>query len=124
VTLTFNRAVKPSTLIAPATVKVDLKGLTSGRTASGVAGTFRFSGDSKTAVFISDRTLAELIRPQANEIIEYRVALAAPGLRAGVLSPGVGGPPDRGGEGGDGGRFVKVLRRPHLASHDPDGRVF
>lgn len=124
VTLTFNRALKPSTLAAPATLKVDVQSLTSGRAASGVGGTFHYSRDLRTAVFISDRTLAELVQPQANEIVEYRIALAAPDLRAGVVSTARGSTLDRGGEENVEGRFVKVIRRPHVASQPPEGRVF
>jgi hypothetical protein len=123
-TMTFNRAIKPSTLEAPAAVKIDLQGLTSGRAALGVSGTLRFSRDARTAVFISKQTLDELIRPQADEIIEYRIALAAPDLRPGISSSGVGDKLDRDGEGNFGNSLVKVIRRPHVASQQPDGRVF
>jgi hypothetical protein len=129
VTMSFNRAIQPSTVAAPAAVKIDVQGLTSGRAASGVSGTFQHSSDAKTAVFISDRTLAELIQPQANEMIEYRITLAAPELRAGVRSTARGSTVDKGGEENVEGRFVKVMRRrhvasPQLASPQPEGRVF
>jgi hypothetical protein len=124
VTMTFNHAVTPSILNAPSTVNIDLKGLTNGHSASRVSGTFRFSKDSRTAVFISDRTLVELIKPEANENIEYRVTLLASEGGAGAFSTTVGGTPGRGARESAGGRLVKVLRKPYVTVQRSDGRVF
>jgi hypothetical protein len=124
VTMTFNHAVTPAILTAPNTVNLDLKGLTHGRSASNVKGTFRFSQDSHTAVFISDRTLVELIQPEANENIEYRVTLTASDEGAGAFSTAVGGTPGRGAQKPVGDRLVKVLRKPYVTVQRSDGRVF
>jgi hypothetical protein len=124
VTMTFKHAVTPSIFNAPSTVNIDLKGLTNGRSASSVSGTFRFSKDSRTAVFISDRTLVELIQPEANENIEYRVTLRASNEGAGAFSTAVGGTAGRGGKETGSGRLVKVLRKPYVTVQRSDGRVF
>jgi hypothetical protein len=124
VTMTFNHAVAPPIFSAPSAVNIDLKGLTNGRSASGVRGTFRFSKDSRTAVFISERTLIELIQPEANENIEYRVTLMASDGGGGVSSTAVGGAPDRGGKELVGGRLVKVIRKPYVTVQRSEGRVF
>jgi hypothetical protein len=124
VTITFHHGVTPPSLVAPSTFKVDLKGLTSGRTAAEVRGSFRFSADSRTAVFISERTLAELIRPETNETIEYRITLTAPELPAAVLDTAVGDATRRSGEENVDSRMVKVLRKPYMSAQQPEGRVF
>ena len=124
VTMTFNHAVTASMLTAPNTVNIDLKGLTNGRSASSVSGTFRVSKDSHTAVFISDRTLAEIIQPEANENIEYRVTLMASHDGARAFGTAVGGTPGRGGKEAVSGRLVKVLRVPYVTVQGSDGRVF
>jgi hypothetical protein len=124
VTMTFHHAVTPSILNAPGTVNIDVKGLTNGRSASSVSGTFRFSKDARTAVFISDRTLVELIHPEANENIEYRVTLMASDRGAGAFNTAAGGTPGRGGKEPVNGRLVKVLRKPYVTVQGSDGRVF
>ena len=124
VTLTFNRAVRTSTLAAPDKLRIDLRGMTSGNTASAIFGTFQLSSDARTVVFISDRTLTELLRPQANEDIEYRIALTAPEWPAGVLHGEARGAPHKDGKQQPRGQFVKVLRKPYVAAQPSEGRVF
>jgi hypothetical protein len=124
VTMTFNQAVTPPILSTPGAVNIDLKGLTNGRSASSVSGTFRFSKDSRTAVFTSERTLLELIQPEANENIEYRVTFMASDRGTGASSTAVGGAPGRGGKEPGSNRLVKVLRKPYVTVQRSDGRVF
>lgn len=123
VTMTFNHPVTAAMLNAPNTV-IDVKGLTNGHSASSVSGTFRFSKDSRTAVFISDRTLVELIQPEANENVEYRVTLTASDERAGGSSTAVGGTPGRSDKEPANGHLVKVLSKPYVTVQRSDGRVF
>jgi hypothetical protein len=75
-------------------------------------------------VFISERTLIELIQPEANENIEYRVTLMASEGGAGVSSAAVGGAPGRGGKEPVSGRLVKVIRKPYVTVQRSEGRVF
>jgi hypothetical protein len=124
VSVTFSQAVMPPVVSGPRAVNIDLKGLTSGRSASGVSGSFRFSKDSRTAVFISDRTLMELIQPEAKEDIEYRVTLVSSEWRARTSSTGAGNALTRDGEAHSSGRFVKVLRKPYVTVQRSEGRVF
>jgi hypothetical protein len=124
VTMTFNHVVTPAILKAPSTVNIDLKGLTNNHSASSVSGSFRFSKDSRTAVFISDQTLVELIQPEANENIEYRVTLMVSDKGAGASGTAVGSAPGRGGKELAGGRLVKVLSKPYVTEQGSDGRVF
>jgi hypothetical protein len=124
VSMSFNRGVEVSTWSIPATLTIDLRALTSARTAAAIGGSLRISEDSRTLVFLSDRTLEELLRPQTGEIIEYRIALTLPGLEAG----GAGAPAASTGgrvSGGDGqGRLVHLLRKPYAGPPPSEGRVF
>jgi hypothetical protein len=124
VTMTFNHSVTPPFLSTPGAVNIDLKGTASGRSASGVSGTLRLSKDSRTAVFISDRTLTELIQPEANEEIEYRVTLMRSEPRAAAISTPMGDASNQGGGAQVSGRVVKVLRKPFVTVQRLEGRVF
>jgi hypothetical protein len=124
VSMTFNRAIAPSMLEGPGTVAIDLRGLTSGRLSPGVPGTFQYSADARTAVFTSERTLEELIHPQANEMIEYRITLMMPGTHTHASQRQGKGPGGRGTADETAGRLVRVLRKPYVGAQLSEGRVF
>jgi hypothetical protein len=75
ITLTFNKAADETTFLLPGAVKVDLEALTSGNKAYNIAGTFKWQGDYKTAVFVSDKSLADLVGPNATENMKYTITL-------------------------------------------------
>lgn len=109
VTITFNRAVDHSSFSAPGTVKIGLKGLRDGRTVSDIAGTFQFSADSKTAVFISNETLGDLINPGAGENIEYSITVLGTDVGAGVVTDADGEALDGDKDGQPGGDYHTTI---------------
>ena len=82
------------------------------------------AADARTAVFTSQRTLAELLRPQANEMIEYRIALTLPGTSAHASQRPGKSPGGRGTADEAAGRLVRVLRKPYVGAQLSEGRVF
>ena len=109
VTISFSRAVDKNSFKAPGTVNIDLKGTSYGKTASSITGTFRFSGDSKTVVFISDRTLGDLINPQAAENVKYTITLVGTDASAGVITDSAGEALDGNADDKPGGNYSKVI---------------
>ena len=108
----FNRSVAQSSLNTPGTVQISVTGTHDGRTVSNITGTFIPNGTWGTAseiAFVTDKTLSELINPQAGENIEYSIKLIG-------TSVGAGGVTDANGEGLDGdengtpgGNYTKVI---------------
>ncbi len=110
VTISFSRAVDKNSFKAPGTVNIDLKGMSYGKTASSITGTFRFSGDSKTVVLISDKTLEDLINPQAAENVKYTITLVGTDAGAGVITDSAGEALDGNADDKPGGNYSKVLK--------------
>lgn len=75
VTIRFNRAVDETTVSAPETVRIDLKGMSDGRTVYSIDGSFQFDTDHRKALFTSDQTLSDLIHPGAGENIQYTIVV-------------------------------------------------
>jgi len=110
VTMKFNRAVDIQTFNTPTTIKIDLEGSDDGRIMPDIVGTFRASSDGKTIVFISDQTLADLIRPQAGEDIIYTITVIGSGetkvtdVNGEALDGNLDGKP-----GGDYRKIIKII---------------
>jgi hypothetical protein len=110
VTISFNRAVDPDSFKAPGTVKIGLKGMRDGRAVSDISGEgFQFSADSKTAVFISEATLGELINPGAGENIEYSITVLGTDTGDGVVTDAAGVALDGDRDGQPGGDYHKTI---------------
>ena len=108
VTVSFNRAVDKTTFKAPGTFNIDLKGMKYGKTASKIAGTFKFSKDLMTVVFISDKTGSELIDPQAGENVQYTITLIGNNVGSGVIADSSGEALDGDVDGKPGGDYKAV----------------
>lgn len=124
VSMTFNREVTASLLSIPTGVTVDLRTLTSGRTAAGVRGSLQPSENPRMLVFISDRTMEELVRPQPGELIEYRVTLRLPESAVGVSEIPAGSGAGENVEKDAQGRVVRLLQKPYAGPQPSEGRVF
>ena len=107
--ISFNHSVNPNTFSAPGTVKLDLKGTNDGRTVSNVAGTFQFSADKKTVVFISNERMSKIINPQAGENIEYTVIISGNSVGGGVITDSDGITLDGNNDGAPGGDYKLVF---------------
>jgi len=77
--ITFNRKVDQNSVVAQQTVIIDLKNTSTGETATNIAGSFRFCGDSKIIVFISDENLGDLISIGAGQNYQYTVTVLGSG---------------------------------------------
>ncbi|WP_420642875.1 hypothetical protein [Candidatus Leptofilum sp.] len=108
VSISFNRAVDKSSLHAPGTVRIDLKGK-NGLGSFNIGGTFQISKDSKEAVFISEKPGKELIDPGAGENVKYTISLL--GIGKNVVKDSSGETLDGDGNGQPGGNFIKVLEQ-------------
>ncbi len=110
VAITFNRAVDESSISAPGTLQIDVRGSLTGNTASTLPGTVQFSGDSKTAVFISDETLADLIDYQEGETVHYTITVIGTTTGSGVADSN-GMALDGDADGNPGGNYSGSARR-------------
>lgn len=110
--LQFNRAIKQSTLNAPGTAWIDLKGTHDGRTVKKIDGTFYFSGPADVAAeafFISQKTLSELINPGPGENIVYTITLLGTSAGAGMITDANGEALDGDADGTPGGNYVETI---------------
>ncbi len=98
----FNTPLKQHTITAPGSVNINLEA-SGGSKASDIAGSFHFSSDSKTAVFISDKRISDLLGPiGGGENIHYSIKVSGAELKdcSGILLDGDG-------DGKPGGNYVK-----------------
>lgn len=109
VTISFNRPVDKNTFKAPGTVTINLKGLSSGGFALNIDGSFQFSKDLKTAVFISKDTLADLINPQPGENVQYTIMVVGTDVGLGAVTDSNGEALDGDKDGKPGGNFITTL---------------
>lgn len=110
VAITFNQAVDESSVSAPGTLQIDVRGSLTGNTASSLPGTVQFSTDSKTAVFISDETLDDLIEYQEGETVNYTITVIGTTTGSGVAdSSGIALDGDA--DGNPGGNYSGSARR-------------
>ncbi|MFC2042683.1 hypothetical protein ACFLUA_00835 [Chloroflexota bacterium] len=109
ITISFNRAVDHASFNAPGTVKIDLKGMLDGRTVSSIAGTFQFSGDSKTVVYISDKTLGEIINPGGGENVQYSITVVGTDAGAGSVTDSTGEVLDGNSDSQSGGDYTQTI---------------
>ena len=107
--ITFSDKVDINTISAPGTIRLDLKGTGDGRTALNIAGTFKFSDDQKTIVFISNETMSTIISPQAGENIEYTVNISGTAAGAGAVKNLSGEILDGNNDGKAGGDYKKIF---------------
>jgi len=108
-TIEFNHQVDITKFSAPGTVRIDLKGTRDGRTALNVAGIFKQSPDLKTVVFISDKSLSDLIKPGAGENIEYTLIISGTTAGIGAVTDKNGQILDGDADGKPGGDYKKVF---------------
>jgi hypothetical protein len=107
ISVSFNRAVDPLSLVAPGPVTIDI---TAGDArAETVRGTFQLSSDGATAVFISNQTLVELVAHQPGQTVTYTITLSGTESGASVVKDASGEPLDGDGDGGSGGDLRRTL---------------
>ncbi len=107
ISVSFNRAVDPLSLVAPGPVTVDISA--GDARAEIVRGSFQLSSDGTTAVFISNQTLAELVAHQPGQPVTYTITLSGTESGASVVKDASGEPLDGDGDGGTGGDLRRTL---------------